>query len=256
MDEITNKREVDENKNNLDLKNNIDLIERSPKPSEGNGVLSKIMYLIIIILVSASIIALVRMFISDLTNKDPLISKFKTYEKPTIKKTPAKEPFIINKEGIEYEVLPMAEYRLFGRMVAKNRYPDGFDLAVPISPYDIGIVHGKLAMHSSIELFKFDFGNRCLIYSYDAVDHPFTTEEMYLHIENVHAIHGNDRILEAIEKVEAGQFIILEGDLVKVYISAKYGGDRALWESSLVQGTNECKVMYITKITLGDEVYE
>lgn len=96
-------------------------------------------------------------------------------------------------------------------MVAKNRYPDGFDLAVPISPYDIGIVHGKLAMHSSIELFKFDFGNRCLIYSYDAVDHPFTTEEMYLHIENVHAIHGNDRILEAIEKVEAGQFIILEG---------------------------------------------
>ncbi|NLI57860.1 MAG: hypothetical protein GX387_04975, partial [Clostridium sp.] len=46
MDEITNKREVDENKNNLDLKNNIDLIERSPKPSEGNGVLSKIMYLI------------------------------------------------------------------------------------------------------------------------------------------------------------------------------------------------------------------
>ena len=75
-----------------------------------------------------------------------------------------------------------------------------------------------------------------------------------MHIDNIHAIHANDRILEAIEKVKEKQFIILEGKLVKLDILVKAGGERAVWESSLVQGTNECKVMYITKITLGNEV--
>lgn len=256
MDEFTRERELDGNGKD---KENYNLVERSLELSEEKsppGLLKKVIYLMLIIFIGVSIVVLAGLFISDFTNKDPLISQFSTYEKPMIKKTPLGEPFTINKEGIEYKIVPLADYRIFGRMLAKNRYPDGFDLAVPIAPYDIGIAHGRLALHSSIELFDFSFGDRCLIYSYDAVDHPFTTEEMYMHIDNIHAIHANDRILEAIEKVKEKQFIILEGRLVKVDILVKAGGERAVWESSLVQGTNECKVMYITKITLGNEVYE
>ena len=252
MDETTNKREVDENKDNFNL------VERSLELSEekGKSVFSKIMYSILIILIGVSIIALAGLFISDLTNKGPLISKFNIYEKPTIEKITVKEPFEISKEGIEYKIVPLANYKIFGRMIAKNRYPDDFDLAVPISPYDIGIAHGKLAMHSSIELFDFRHGDRCLIYSYNAVDHPFTSEYMQIHLDNVHAIHGNDRILEAIERVKKGEFMILEGTLVNVDILEKSSGERAVWESSLVHGTDACKVMYITKVTIGEEIYE
>lgn len=252
MDEFTKEKETNKNKKNSDL------IKRSIELSQekGNTVLSKILYPILIVFVGVSIIILINLFVSDFTNKDPLFSEYKIYERPTIEKKYFEGPFTINKAGIEYNIQPLAEYRIFGRMVAKNRYPDDFDLAVPIAPYDIGIAHGELALHSSIELFDFSYGDRCLIYRYYIEEHPFTSEHMQNHLDNVHAIHANDRILEAIEKVEDGQFIILEGQLVNVDILVKANGERAVWESSLVHGTDQCKVMYITKVTLGKEIYE
>lgn len=252
LDEITRKNEVDEERSTFDL------VDRSLElgKEKRNSVFPKVLYSILVVFIGISIIVLIGLFVSGFRNKDPLISKYKTYEKPTIEKSYFGEPFIINKAGIGYEILPLAEYRIFGRMVAKNRYPDDFDLAIPIAPYDIGIAHGKLAMHSSLELFNFGFGDRCLIYSYYIEEHPFTTEYMQEHLDNVHAIHANDKILEAIEKVEDGQFIILEGNLVNVDIVVKATGEKAIWESSLVHGTDECKVMYITKVILGKEVYE
>ena len=76
MDEFTRERELDGNGKD---KENYNLVERSLELSEEKnppGLLKKVIYLMLIIFIGVSIVVLAGLFISDFTNKDPLISQF------------------------------------------------------------------------------------------------------------------------------------------------------------------------------------
>ncbi|TYQ14872.1 UNVERIFIED_CONTAM: hypothetical protein Cloal_1261 [Acetivibrio alkalicellulosi] len=252
MNEFMNDRDRGKDNNYPDLtERNLELGELKDITAQTKlmNILIKVFFVVLFILVLS-------FAFSKFFNNDPLMSEFNMNEKPEIKIPSSEREFTINQEGIEYSLTPLADYRIFGRVVAKNRYPDDFDFAAPIAPYDVGIAHGRLAKKSNIRRFYFTFGDRCLYYHYDDKN-PFSSDFMQSHLDNVHAIHANDRVLEALEKVKDNQFIIMEGILVNVDIRAGNDVDKGwVWESSLVHGTDECKVMYIKRITLANEIYE
>ncbi len=86
---------------------------------------------------------------------------------------------------------------------------------------------------------------------------PFTTSYIINHSSNNHIIPATENIRKAVKTVKAGQKIILDGFLIN--LKGTYRGQNVWWNTSLSRsdtGDNSCELFYVSKVRIGNEVYE
>lgn len=104
---------------------------------------------------------------------------------------------------------------------------------------------------------KFRQSGRYYTFGYQA-GAPVNGHYVQNHTSNNHLIPANKNILRALSRAKKGREISLEGYLVDV-TATKNGRVAGTWQTSRTRedrGFGACELIYVTKLRLGDEVYE
>ncbi len=173
--------------------------------------------------------------------------------------------------GKLYYILPLADYSLTARVLAKNRFffeQNEFD---KIALVDFGFAWGDMA--------KDEYFNKIYAYSRQYLDSrsllvgfkneyqsQYRDKFSYLtkHSSHTHVIPSNKKIRSALNALKFGQTVKIEGYLVDVYDSSyKRFAITSLSlsdtdETSRGNGKNggACEIMYVTKVQIGSKVFE
>ena len=168
-----------------------------------------------------------------------------------------------------YYLMPLAEYSITAKVLEKNTFfylKWDFD---NVSLVDLGFAWGDMAKD---EYFNKLYGHsnqdvtgRRLIFSFkdkyrDSLNDKFNY--MADHTSHTHTIPANKKINKVLHALRKGQTVKLEGYLVDIYNSDffRFG----ITSLSLTDvgydngrdGGGACEVMYVTKVQIGDIVYE
>jgi len=153
-----------------------------------------------------------------------------------------------------YTIKPVARYKISAMVVGKKSY--SFGCKAKVSPVDLALAWGKLADPKSGKYITYSQSDRWYFYEYKP-DSPVNNSYIISHSSNNHIIPANDNILRAIKTIKKKEKIILEGQLVN--INGIHKGETFWWNSSLARsdtGDSSCEVFYVTKVRVGDKVYE
>jgi hypothetical protein len=177
------------------------------------------------------------------TSQDPIQASYKSDE-PIIKEI---------KDG-HFTMTPVAEYKISGMVVGKETYSTGWD--GEISPVDLAIVWGKLAISEYDQYITYSQRNRWYFYQYKA-GCPFDNSFVISHSANNHIIPANENIHEAVKTIGGKDIVVLEGVLVN--IKGTYKGQPVTWNTSLSRkdtGNGSCELFYVSKVRINTKVYE
>lgn len=159
------------------------------------------------------------------------------------------EKFTITANGADYNVQPLAKYKIAGTVVVKNTFMV-FDTAKDISPVDIGLVWGDLSKPENYKQMSF-FSNFRLMTRTNPKDFPFSDDYIVRHTSHNHIIPANRDIEKQVINLDIDDRIVMEGSLVEVR-SDKFGGP---WTSSLRRDDHlfnsgkGCEIFYVEKVT-------
>ena len=170
-----------------------------------------------------------------------------------------------------YYIMPLAEYSVSARIKEKNKF---FYLKWDIDNLalvDYGLTWGDMAKneyfyklygHSnqtvSGRLLVFNFKDRyqnSLQYKYDY---------MLTHVSHTHAIPATKNVKKALNAIQKGQVVKLDGYLVDVFdssynrftMSSLSLSDKNESSRGYGNGGGACEVMYVTKVQVGDKVFK
>lgn len=151
----------------------------------------------------------------------------------------------------EFTIVPVAVYNASVRVICMQYY--NADEVDRLTPFDLCVVWGKLAESKYLQHFTCSQTERgCRLTS--RTESYLDDSYVGTHFTNIHIIPANETILEAVKTIGWNQSVVLEGFLVNVY------SDRTvIWETSLSwedSGSDSCEVLYVTKVRIGDTVYE
>jgi len=161
---------------------------------------------------------------------------------------------IKGEEDCSYTLTPVARYKIAAVVVGKEFYSLGWQAQV--APVDVVLVWGKMAEPGYDRYITYSQSDRWYHYQYEP-DSPFTNYYVRTHSSNNHIIPANDNIFKAIKTIRKREKITLEGYLVNVNSSHK--GETFWWNSSVTRsdtGDGSCEVIYVTKIRIGNQIYE
>ena len=172
------------------------------------------------------------------------------------------------KNGKTYYIMPLAKYSITARVFEKNTF---FYMQWDIdnvSLVDYGFAWGDMAKN---EFFGKLYGHsnqdvtgRRLVYSFkDRYMRSLAYKFNYMkrHTSHTHTIPANKNIKKVLYALKKGQTVKLDGYLVDVY-------DNKYWrfaKTSLSledegydtpRGGGACEVMYVTRVQVGDKVFE
>ncbi len=151
-------------------------------------------------------------------------------EKPT--------PFHHNDVTIE----PVAHFEVKAKVLGKKRY--FFDNTADISSYDFALGWGRMSDQQIVDQINIRQSNRWYYWSSDRLVLPI--EEIARSSSNMHLVHKNDAIKDALGKVREGQIVHIKGYL----INAVYP-DGGRWRSSLTRedrGNGACEVVFVEEV--------
>jgi hypothetical protein len=143
-------------------------------------------------------------------------------------------------------IRPRASYILTGIVLGRKNYRWGWNAA--ISPCDLAVAWGKMALTGLHNKVKWSQDNRWYFWRYDD-EFPFDNSFISRYSSNTHCIPANENIKAALNKISRGDTVSLAGLLV--WITASKGGNDYWWNSSLSRedtGDGSCEVMYIDQI--------
>lgn len=146
-----------------------------------------------------------------------------------------------------------ATYTIDGQLVSKKHYLHGFmnDLA----PYDFALVWGDMPLY--LKQMTFRQTSRFCLFN---MKKNATIDPQYVqfHMSNNHLIPATKNIKKAMQKARKGELIRIEGHLVDVEAS-RNGRMIAAWGSSVSRediGNGACELIYVTRLRIGDTIYE
>ncbi|MDZ4181316.1 MAG: hypothetical protein U1B83_00460, partial [Candidatus Cloacimonadaceae bacterium] len=146
-----------------------------------------------------------------------------------------------------------AEYRIGGILVSKRRYTNGF--MSDLSPWDYAMIWGDVP--NFINHIKFDQIVRYCLFKYDP-SQGIDVDYVSRHLSNNHLIPANKNIRKALKAGKKGMSVELSGYLVDVDAVLPGGGSQT-WRSSMKRDDTAggaCEIIYVTRLRLGDRVYE
>lgn len=159
----------------------------------------------------------------------------------------------MQKGKIKYFFTPRASYKISGLLVSKRNYfrgPTGY-----LSPYDYALVWGSVPQYLPYLKFSQTYRYCLFTYKYSAsVDINY----VQLHFSNNHIIPANSNIRKALKYAKKHSLVEIEGYLVNVMINIK-GKGTSNWNTSTRRddkGDGACEIIYVTRLRLGDRVYE
>lgn len=157
----------------------------------------------------------------------------------------------IRHTGKEGEVLlfPKAEYTLKGVVKSKKKYSD---YPSQISSYDLALAWGELNDEEIEDFITYSQSGRWYYYRYKSGT-PVSGDYIAEHSANVHIIHKNEEILDQLNNIKEGDFILLKGYLVDVDFTEIQSD--SLWKTSLTRsdtGDGACEILYVESVTIID----
>ena len=163
-------------------------------------------------------------------------------------------PIQVDREHESFTVTPVANYKISGLVVSTKRYYMNWESF--LVPIDVGMAWGDTLRPEHFKLLSFDHGNRFLHWHYRP---ELTLSQQYLiaHTSNNHIIASTPTLTRAIESLKTGEKATMEGYLVN--ITGTVEGRQVFWKTSLVRtdtGGGACEVIYLTRMRIGDEVFE
>ncbi|MBU7019204.1 MAG: hypothetical protein HXS44_16965 [Theionarchaea archaeon] len=176
-------------------------------------------------------------------------SEIDVYQEP-IQKPYTGDVIYREADGDTYALVPVAMYKTSVLVVHTKHYSDEDSELVPV---DLCVVWGVLAEPEYLQYATFiqeDRGCECI---YD-VGSPVDTPDILCLFVNIHLIPADDYILQAIKTIRRGQKVVLEGFLVDIY------RDGCIYiETSRTRADNgegSCEVLYVTRVRVGNAIYE
>jgi hypothetical protein len=144
-------------------------------------------------------------------------------------------------ERDSYRITPLANFRIRGRILLKDRYWLGRES--DLSPLDLTLGWGRLSDTAVIEQFSIYRGHRCFYWKPTTREMPVPVKEVVTHIANVHLIPADKHIAESLFRLRKGDVVELAGYLVEANAP-----DGWHWKSSLTRedsGPGACEVMWV-----------
>lgn len=171
----------------------------------------------------------------------------------------------------EVTIIPQAHYILSGRVIAYNHdflfISKFFD---SISLYDLGMAWGdmtdKTLYKKYIKIYSTKTeltGARRLHWSWNG-KMPYTEQYISSHFSHTHIIPANRNIMAAMLKIRKYNYIKLEGELVDMGYYDRKNNKKINYYTSLSRkdsdfssrGSGACEAMYVTKVQIGNKIYE
>ncbi len=164
------------------------------------------------------------------------------------------EPLTVETKDGAFTISPVATYTLPGVVVGRKSYTEGWESAV--SPLDLAIAWGKAAEADSAEYLRFSQGNRWYFFRLKE-GAPLPASYVTAHSSNNHTIPATNNIRRAMMTIREKDRVLLEGFLVN--LKGTYRDRPVFWNTSLSRsdsGNGACELFYVSKIRIGERVYE
>ncbi len=158
----------------------------------------------------------------------------------------------MEKNGFSYEIIPLAEYELYGLVVSQYSSESVWDLFHKDDPgnsKDICLVWGDNISGGAYRKVRYHSGEfTCFYRWFGEIDPPFSDEQM----SNNHLIPKDRAIEEKIKNVAIGDQIRIKGQLVdyKVKKEGKEVGGRTSSLDREDTGNGACEVIYVEDIEI------
>lgn len=144
-------------------------------------------------------------------------------------------------------VVPLADYRIAARVLAKERYWLG--QSAKFLPYDIAVGWKEMSDSKVLDNLKISQADRFYFYRWDSAV-QLDPELMAKTSANMHLIAANSSVAAKIKDLRQGQIVSLAGQLVRIVFK-----DGSEIKSSLSRddtGPGACEVMWVTSIVVRD----
>jgi len=177
-----------------------------------------------------------------------------TYQEPLQITVPSQEPIILEGKNTELKITPVATYQIAALVVGTESYSYGW--SAKISPVDLALAWGKLADPEFRKYVSYSLSNRWVSFKLKE-GNPFDVAYVISHASNNHIIPATRNVWYAVKTIREKKKVVLEGFLVSV--SGTYGGKTVWWNTSLSRidsGDGSCELFYVTKVRIGNKVYE
>ncbi len=164
------------------------------------------------------------------------------------------QPVFLRKRGMDFVAYPQAYYKVAA--VIKGRENYYFDSGAKLAPVDLALAWGMLSM-PEYDKWMVCHQNSRRYYFYAKANSALNKELVYPNSANTHIIPASVNILRAINTLDRGDKIELEGYLVNI-LHVEKNGRRYEWNSSLSRddvGDGACELMYVKRIKIGKKVY-
>jgi hypothetical protein len=141
----------------------------------------------------------------------------------------------------EFEISPVASYRVRARLLGSKRYTNGRESE--ISPIDFAIGWGP--MSDSAVLDHFELSQRVRYFTLHWDELPLPEKDIFESAANMHLIPADDTVRDALDRMRVGEIIELDGYLVQVKDAKGWS-----WRSSLSRtdrGAGACELMWVER---------
>jgi hypothetical protein len=176
---------------------------------------------------------------------------------PLQEPSPPKETFFKKIKNGNVTITPVATYRIAGEVMSKRKYTRGW--GAEIAPFDLALVWGMLTYpHVQKQLVISHDSTRMAYFRMKGDDPPVEMEYAMSHGSNNHIIPATANIYEAVDRqVKIHDKIILEGYLVNA--EGRSAEQQISLQTSLSRtdtGRGACEIIYVTRLQVGNNVYE
>jgi hypothetical protein len=205
-----------------------------------------------------SVILAVGVIIYNDNHQLPLPVKVNSFSYETVSDMPEQSDTnkidfeIKNTDGI-FKIDPLHEYKMTAMVMSRENYDWNWDGR--LVPVDLALAWGDLTKPELIDKVKYWQSGRWYYYEYNR---DFPREKSYIisHSANNHMLPANDKIREALQKLNKHQIVHFEGYLIS--IDGKVGGRKVTWSSSQTRedsGDHSCELFYVNKLVVGNKIY-
>ncbi|MCP5097533.1 MAG: hypothetical protein GY943_18460 [Chloroflexi bacterium] len=162
-------------------------------------------------------------------------------------------PFEMNSAGKLWTITPQATYQISARVLGNKSY---LDWQSPIVPRDFALGWGEMSDPAVDEWINWRQSGRWYYYNWTG-DSPYKRNDIRNQSANVHLIPATENLELALQAVNKGDVVYLEGMLVN--IETVTNGRSMSARSSLTRkdsGSGACEIFYINKLIIDEEVFE
>lgn len=139
---------------------------------------------------------------------------------------------------------PLAGFSIEARVLSREDYHRGRE--AELSPVDLALGWGRMTEDAVLTKLDISQGGRWYRYRW-ANTPPIPVDEIVRSSANMHMIPANDAVAAALDRIERGQRVRIDGWLVEVNAD-----DGWRWRSSLSRedsGGGACELIYVCSIT-------